>query len=105
MKDNIFGKNLQKAREGKYKTKADFAKALGIHSTSYGQYENGRREPSFDLLVKIADMLDVSVDQLLRYNTDVNYKESARKIELSGDVKKYIQGEIQRTLIKVASSI
>lgn len=105
MKDNIFGKNLQKAREEKYKTKKDFAKALGILETTYGQYENGRREPNYDLLVRIADKLDVNLDQLLRNNTDVNYKASVRKIELSGDVKKYIQGEIQRTLIKVASSI
>lgn len=41
---------------------ADF---LGIGLRSYRNYESGDREPSLDMLVKIADKLNVSTDFLL----------------------------------------
>ena len=97
MKDNIFGKNLQAAREIHYRTKKEFANAIGIPETTYCQYENGRREPKYDLLVEIADKLDISLDELLRSHSDYT------KIELSNDVKDYIQKEIKNSLKRAVS--
>ncbi|WP_295916403.1 helix-turn-helix transcriptional regulator [Anaerovibrio lipolyticus] len=63
--NNSFGKNLKEQRSKKYKTQKEFADILDLPATTYGQYENGKREPDFDLLIKIAKLLDTSIDYLL----------------------------------------
>lgn len=50
-----------------YKTAKEFSNALGIPYNTYTAYENQKREPKLDLLVKIADLLNVSLDELLGY--------------------------------------
>ena len=42
----------------------DVAKALGIRNTTYSMYETGQSEPSLDMLTKLADFFDVSMDEL-----------------------------------------
>lgn len=63
---NSFGDNLKEQRSKKYKTQKEFADILGIPATTYGQYETGRREPDFTMLLKIAELLEVSVDYLMK---------------------------------------
>lgn len=43
----------------------DVADMLGIHVTTYTKYETGCSEPNHEMLVKLADIFDVSVDYLL----------------------------------------
>lgn len=62
---NSFGDNLRGKRSEKYKTKKEFAHVLGIPATTYGQYENDKREPDFELLIKISELLNTSIDSLL----------------------------------------
>lgn len=38
---------------------------LSLNQNSISRYENGEREAGYDLLIKIADYFDVSVDYLL----------------------------------------
>lgn len=66
MTNNTFKKNLKEIRSKKYPSQKIFAEVLNIPYTTYSQYENGKREPSFEKLVLIADTLDVSIDTLLR---------------------------------------
>ena len=44
---------------------AELAQRLQISSSAVGMYEQGRREPSADMLVRIARVFNVSVDYLL----------------------------------------
>ena len=47
-------------------TKAEFSRKLGIDSYStYNNYEVGSSEPKIDMLIKIADLLNVSLDDLV----------------------------------------
>ena len=46
-------------------SQSDLAKRLKISASAVGMYEQGRREPSAELLVSIARELGVSVDYLL----------------------------------------
>lgn len=63
---NLFARRLQSARELKgYATRAEFADAIGIDHNRYRSYERGEREAPYDLLVLMAEKLNVSVDQLL----------------------------------------
>lgn len=46
--------------------KAEFSRKLGIDSYStYNNYEVGSSEPKIDMLIKIADLLNISLDDLL----------------------------------------
>lgn len=61
-----FQENLKYYREKSgYKTAKDFADVLNIPYTSYVAYENKGREPKYEMLCKIADLLEISTDDLL----------------------------------------
>ena len=53
-----------------YKSAKDFSEKLGINYTTYMGYENKGREPKYSLLVQIARLLHVSVDNLLGYDPE-----------------------------------
>lgn len=61
----IFQKRLREERKNSGLTQEQMAKLLGIRQPSYIRYENGSGEPSLETLVKIADVLEVSLDYLL----------------------------------------
>ena len=60
-----FGKRLNQARKAHGLTAQNMADSLDIGLRSYRAYESGDREPYFETLVKIADILNVSTDYLL----------------------------------------
>lgn len=61
----MFGKRLRKTRMEKGYTQQKMADFLNVGLRSYQKYEECSREPSFNLLVQIADIFDVSTDYLL----------------------------------------
>ena len=46
-------------------TQSEVASALGVSSVVYSRYENGKRQPSIDTLIQMADIFGVTVDCLL----------------------------------------
>ena len=46
-------------------TQLDIANKLGISKSTVSMYENGNREPDFDILERIADFFNVDTDYLL----------------------------------------
>lgn len=60
----IFEKRLREVRKSKKTTQKELAEQIGISQKSYSHWENGKTEPSFENLVKLADLLDVSLDWL-----------------------------------------
>lgn len=56
---------LRQLRERKGLTMKDTARALELPYTTYVNYEKGAREPGSDMLVKLADFFDTSIDYLL----------------------------------------
>ena len=61
----MFSKRLNETRKAKGFTAQKMADQLELALRSYQFYEGGKRSPSLDTLVKIADILDVSTDYLL----------------------------------------
>ena len=61
----MFHKRLNETRKNAGITAQQMADWLGIELRSYRNYESGDREPSFAMLVKIANKLTVSTDYLL----------------------------------------
>ena len=66
----MFGENLKNLRKNSGYTQQDFASKLGISASAIGMYEQGRREPDQKLLLKMAQVLGVSVDRLLGEETN-----------------------------------
>ena len=65
----IFQQRLLEQRKLNNMTQTQVANFLGISQPSYIRYENGGSEPSFENLVKIADLFDVTIDYLLGRTT------------------------------------
>lgn len=61
----MFNKRLRQMRMKRGFTQQRLADALDIALRSYQCYETGTRTPCYDLLILIADTLDVSLDYLL----------------------------------------
>ena len=60
-----FNENLKIARERKGLSQKDIADGIGVAKSTYSLYESGNREPNVQTIKKIADLLNVSADELL----------------------------------------
>lgn len=67
MGDN-FNENLKYAREKKGLSQKEVAEGIGVAKSTYSLYESGNREPNVQTIKKIADVLNVSADDLLGIN-------------------------------------
>lgn len=56
---------LKDLREDKDVKQKELAELLNIKQNTYSQYENGKREIPLEMLWKLADFYDVSVDYLI----------------------------------------
>lgn len=74
------GANISKWRRRRLMTQAELANKLGVHTNTVGSYEIDRREPSLDVLVKIADILHVSVNCLLNLHSDNSYTDLVNEL-------------------------
>ena len=61
----MFVKRLNETRKSKGFTAQKMADLLSVGIRTYRHYESEHSYPSFETLVKIADILDVSTDYLL----------------------------------------
>lgn len=61
----LFPKRLKDLRTENTMTRAQLAERLNISVRLVSYWENGERECNFDMLVKLAQIFDVSVDYLL----------------------------------------
>lgn len=60
----MLGKRINEIRKERGITAQSMADMLHINLRSYRNYESGDREPSVESIIKIADILDISVDYL-----------------------------------------
>ena len=60
-----FSERLKELRKQAQLTQVELASKLGIAQSSYADWERGRKKPTQDNLVKIAQILNVSVDYLV----------------------------------------
>lgn len=60
----MFNENLRAARQNKKLSQKEIAKMLFISQQAYAKYETGTASPNPEVLAKISEILDVSVDEL-----------------------------------------
>ena len=77
---STFQENLREQREKKgYKTAKEFSEAIRIPYSRYLNYENKGQEPKYETLIKIADTLGISTDELLGHIPKAVYSDSIPK--------------------------
>jgi transcriptional regulator with XRE-family HTH domain len=62
---NHIGNHIRALRLARSMTQEDFANRINVAKSTVSAYENGSRLPSYDVLVKIADLFHVTTDNLL----------------------------------------
>ncbi|WP_374788052.1 helix-turn-helix domain-containing protein [Lactococcus lactis] len=62
---SVFAEQLKTLRKINGITQKELAEKLKIKQNSYSDWENGKSEPNIEMLVRLADYFDVSVDYLL----------------------------------------
>lgn len=65
MRMNLFAFRLKDLRTEKNISRSKLSNALNVSERLVCYWENGERECSFDMLIKISDFFDVSIDYLL----------------------------------------
>lgn len=80
---------LKLLREEKGLSQREIAKKLHIPPTTYGGYENNKREPNSEMLITLADFFNCSIDYLLgRSDTPINDAFLDRVDEIDDDLLK-----------------
>ena len=77
--------NIKLIREQRAMTQKECAEKLKITLRAWQTYEQGVSEPRHELLIKIADMLNVSIDYLLGRNVEEpnDFEQLARRVGMS----------------------
>ena len=65
MEEGKCGRRIRAFRKLKRVQQAELATRIGISTTSLGRIERGEREPSEELLVTIADQLQINIQELI----------------------------------------
>lgn len=65
-----FSSRLKNLRISNNLTLEQLGKAVGSTRATIGNYENGNKKPSLDMLIKLADYFNVSIDYLIGRTTD-----------------------------------
>lgn len=63
-----FNENVKKLRTARGLNQVEFAKLLGVSKQCVSNWENDNIMPSIEMLVKIADLFNVTVDYVLGRN-------------------------------------
>ena len=88
-----FARILQDLREDRDISRKDLATVLNISVSTLGMYEQGRREPNIDMLIKIANYFDVSIDFLVgRSFKNENNEVLTEALHVKNQIDKLPQG-------------
>ena len=65
----MLGARIALLRRNRSMSQLTLARALGVSPSTVGMYEQGRREPPLQTVVRLAEIFGVSTDYLLRGET------------------------------------
>lgn len=63
-RSETIGNILRYLRKRQKITQTDISKQIGIAQQTYAGYENGKHEPSIEIIIRLADFYDVSMDYI-----------------------------------------
>ncbi|NLK94704.1 MAG: helix-turn-helix transcriptional regulator [Clostridiales bacterium] len=83
----MLGDKIKSLRELKRITQTELSEQLDVSPSTVGMWEQNRRTPDAEMLKKISEFFDVSLDYLLGKTTIKNYSEKNQKtVALHSDI-------------------
>ena len=73
-----FGENLMRFRKQKGYSQEDLAHILGVSRQSISKWENNSTTPELERIMKIAELFNVSLDELINDGKGINYAHENR---------------------------
>lgn len=77
------GNRIAELRDQRGWTQEELAQSIGIQRAALSHYEKNRRKPDFEILTKLADKFEVSIDYLIG-------RTNHTKTELDPDVREFV---------------
>jgi len=84
----MFAQNLKKIRNEQGISQEELAKKINIHSVQFSRYERGQTQPSIEIVEKIANALNVSIDLLVFGSNEKMAEQTIKDRELLTMFKK-----------------
>jgi len=101
------GEKLKKLRKEKNWSQQYLSDQLGVHTKHISRYENNVNKPSLEMLRKLSDLFNVSVDYLVNEEaSNINFKDKElekyfEKVDkLDEDDKKLVKAMLDAVLVK-----
>lgn len=63
--EKMFAENIRILRTERGKSQQDLANYLQITRQAYSYYENGKRQPDYETLLKLGEYFNITIDELL----------------------------------------
>ncbi|WP_372631181.1 helix-turn-helix domain-containing protein [Cohnella sp.] len=70
----IFGEKLKTERSKKGWSQEELAAKLYVSRQSVSKWENGQNYPGIEIIIKISDLFEVTIDELLRSDEELTKK-------------------------------
>ncbi len=67
-----FGEKLQALRQRDNLSQRQLSQMLGVHHSYIGQLEHGQKTPNAEMIIKIANIFDVTTDVLMRDELEIS---------------------------------
>lgn len=68
--------NIRNLRQSKNMTQVQLAKTLGVCKSNVWKYEHGQLLPPLDIVIKLSNLFDLSIDELV--NMDLEEMEKTK---------------------------
>lgn len=109
---SMFGDRLKELRENKNLMSKDFAKIMNVEPATVTNWEKGNRFPKEEILIKIADYFNCSIDFLLGRTDDPtsivysgNYNNQVIEFEIDKNCPQKLSAEDIQNLISQLEAV
>lgn len=75
LSNQTLGDRIRLLRESKKKNQYELADILGVRNQTISNYESGERQPSYAILLRMAEVFEVSTDYLLGNSTAKTFED------------------------------
>ena len=106
----MFSKNLSELRQTAGLNQQDLAKALDVTRATYIKLENGRRSPTLKELLRLSEVLQTSVDELISDQPPadipaIDLANQKKAVDTPQDVVKLDKAKLEAVLLYVLTEI
>ncbi|SFB50630.1 DNA-binding transcriptional regulator, XRE-family HTH domain [Cohnella sp. OV330] len=82
----VFGEKLKTERNRKGWSQEELAEKLYVSRQAVSKWENGQNYPSIEIIIKVSDLFELTIDELLRSDEELKRKviKDGRKLAYPG---------------------